>query len=71
MRERLVNEILEKLNLCNMKYAAMDKNKKWYAFEQRPDCVDDMWDTKHGDFIRLYTLPGKGVDYQKSLVEKI
>ena len=71
MRDVIKKEVLEKLELVKMKYAAMDKNRKWYAFEQKPDCVDDMWDVKDGDFIRLHTLPVRTVRYQESLVERV
>ena len=32
MRDVIKKDVLEKLELVKMKYAAMDKNRKWYAF---------------------------------------
>ena len=71
MRDVIKKDVLENLELVKMRYAAMDKNRKWYAFEQMPDCIDDMWDVKDGDFLRLHTLPTRTVRYQESLVERI
>ena len=69
MRDVIKKDVLEKLELVKMKYAAMDKNRKWYAFEQKPDCVDDMWDAKEGRSEKIVDRAVETSDWRSSLVE--
>ena len=70
MKATIKKQVIEKLQAYNMKYAAMDWNNKWFCFEKKPNCKDDMWDVKTGHVMYLFNLPLEGFDWRDSLVQK-
>jgi hypothetical protein len=62
------SEIIERLKTHNMKYAAMDYDHKWYAFEKKPNWVDGSWDVKYGQVMRLHLAEHEHIDNRKSLI---
>jgi hypothetical protein len=73
MKATIKKQVIEKLTQYekfNMKYAAMDWDYKWFCFEKKPRCVDDTWDVKEGNYIRIHTLPTEGFDWRDSLIQK-
>lgn len=68
MNNELVEIVKERLNLHNMKYAAMDWDKQWYAFEKKPNWKDGSWDVKTGNCMKLYLEEHDYIDNRNSLV---
>jgi|TARA_Y100000310_G_C20648200_1_gene797854 hypothetical protein len=79
MPEYKTVNITHQLNVKH-NWIAKDWNGSWYAFQRKPNLVDDMWDVKDGlvscisEPIRFYTpivteTMDDGIDWRTSLEE--
>jgi hypothetical protein len=51
------------------KYAAMDWDRTWWVYTHKPNCVDDMWDSKEGRSEKIANRAIDKIDWRSSLVE--
>jgi hypothetical protein len=61
-------EVIKRLKKHNMKYAAMDYDRKWYIFENEPNWVDGSWDVKTGEVMKINIPDHDYIDNRKSLI---
>jgi hypothetical protein len=50
-------------------YAAMDWDRTWWVYTHKPNCVDDMWDSKEGRSELVANLAVDKIDWRSSLIE--
>ena len=51
------------------KFAAMDWDRTWWVFTHKPNCIDDMWDSKEGRSEKIVERAVETTDWRSSLVE--